>query len=297
MPGLDLTLIGERINPGFASTKTLLDAWDLAGLQELARQQAAQGAHSLTVNIGTAGEADPRRMGEMVRALQAAVDLPLAIDSPDPAVQEAGLAAYDPQRARGRPPIMNSLAEARWEMLALRRRFPCRILFMVSERLEGTDAVRNRDAASTHATAARLVARARAEVPALTADECLIDVSVCPVASDTENLNAAAVGAIRRIGADPTLRGCHQSVGISNLGILLPKLGSDGKPLRQRLENAFLTETAPHGLDWLLGSPGRRYARLAESDPILAAFRRILAADGFEALLEVRELYAAGAES
>ena len=59
MPFPGLTIIGERINPGFASSKKLLDARDLAGIAELARTQVAKGAPLLNVNAGTAGETDP----------------------------------------------------------------------------------------------------------------------------------------------------------------------------------------------------------------------------------------------
>ena len=36
--GFDITVIGDRINPGFKSTKALLDNEDLAGIQALAVQ-------------------------------------------------------------------------------------------------------------------------------------------------------------------------------------------------------------------------------------------------------------------
>ena len=40
----DIALIGERINPGFKSTKALFDNQDIAGIQALAVKQAQAGA-------------------------------------------------------------------------------------------------------------------------------------------------------------------------------------------------------------------------------------------------------------
>ena len=45
-------MIGDRINPGFKSTKALLDAEDLAGVQALAVKQVDAGASALDVTIG-----------------------------------------------------------------------------------------------------------------------------------------------------------------------------------------------------------------------------------------------------
>lgn len=42
IPGLQI--IGERINPGFRSTRQLFETADIAGIQALARRQAAAGA-------------------------------------------------------------------------------------------------------------------------------------------------------------------------------------------------------------------------------------------------------------
>jgi len=234
-------------------------------------------------------------MVEVIRAVQEVSELPLSIDSPDPRVQEACLHAYDPGRANGRMPIMNSVAETRWEILELRRIQACQVLFMVSERQEDGAAVANRSAEEVHATARRMVARALDQDPSLRLDDCILDVSVCPMASDTENHTSMAVEAIRLIGADPDLAGVHSCVGLSNISIMLPKRTADGGELKVRLECAFLTETVPCGLDMILGTPGRRYRLLPDDDPVLRTFRACLAADGFESLMCLRELYAAPA--
>jgi len=48
----NIGIIGERINPGFKSTRALFDKQDLAGIQALALKQAEAGALYQNVNIG-----------------------------------------------------------------------------------------------------------------------------------------------------------------------------------------------------------------------------------------------------
>jgi cobalamin-dependent methionine synthase I len=57
IPGL--TIIGERINPGFRSTQALFDDEDFPGIQALAVRQAQAGASYLNVNAGTKALKDP----------------------------------------------------------------------------------------------------------------------------------------------------------------------------------------------------------------------------------------------
>ena len=69
---LPLTIISDRINPGFKSTRALLDAGDLPGLQGLARQQVAAGASALDFTIGPRAKDDPQFLTEAIRAVQRA---------------------------------------------------------------------------------------------------------------------------------------------------------------------------------------------------------------------------------
>jgi cobalamin-dependent methionine synthase I len=292
MPFPGLTVIGERINPGFASSKKLLDARDLAGIAELARSQVAKGAPLLNVNAGTAGENDPAFVGELVRTIQSAVQVPLSIDSPAPARQEAGQAAYDPAKAGGRPPILNSVAETRWELFELRRRHRAQVLFMASERMDNGQATPNRTVDEVVDTALRLVSRGRSEQPDLQLTDCILDVSVGPMATDTEQLLRTAVESIRRIGSDPRLKGVRMSVGLSNIGIMLPKRTIDGMPIGLAFETAFLTRCVPLGLDMSLATAGRDYRVLPEGHPALVAFDEFInAEDGFEGLAGLKTFY------
>ncbi len=68
-----LTIIGERINPGFKSTRALFDGEDMAGLQALAVKQAEAGAKYLNVNIGARALTDADFMARVIRAIQEVV--------------------------------------------------------------------------------------------------------------------------------------------------------------------------------------------------------------------------------
>src|ERR1039458_1538641 len=126
IPGV--SIIGDRINPGFKTTRALIEAEDIAGLQALAVRQVQAGAWCLDVTVGPRGYKDFHFLTEVIKALQAAVDVPLCFDYPSASVQEACLKAYDLAKARGRKPVVNSLAETRQEMLDLVKICPFQVV-------------------------------------------------------------------------------------------------------------------------------------------------------------------------
>ncbi len=289
-----LTIVGERINPGFKSSKALLDAKDLDGLAALAVDQVQKGATYLTINVGEhASVDDPRFLLAVIQAVQDAVDVPLSFDYPHQSVQRLCLETYDPAKANGHKPIVNSIAEARWDMLELVGIQPFKLVMMASERCEGDAMIPNRNAPEVHQTAKRMVSMLMEKHDQFEMDDMIIDVSLASLGADTEGLTRMAVDSIKAIGADRELDGTHRLVGLSNLSIMLPKLATDGSLLKVGLESAFLTETMPHGLDMVLGTPGRDYQILPDDNFILQGFREAIALDGFDTLMRVQELYTA----
>lgn len=286
-----LTLIGERLNPGFTKTKFLLDKADLNGLQELAVSQVQKGAHYLTINVGDKATREPAGLVKLIEAVQDVVDVPLSFDYPHRSVQEVCLRTYRPDKARGRKPIVNSVTELRMDMLGLLKIQPFRLVLMASERLENGQALPNRTAEEVAQTARRLALRIVHNGGGLAFDDLLIDVSLCPIASDTEGHTRRAIEAIRLIGGDPELRGAHLMVGLSNLGIMLPKVALDGSRLSTKLESAFLTLTIPCGLDTILATPGRDYQILPADDFVLRGFKEAIALDSFDTLMRLQQLY------
>jgi len=284
-----IEVIGDRINPGFKATRALVEASDLAGLQALAVKQVEAGAVALDFTIGPRGKSDPGFLAEAIKAAQAAVNVPLCFDYPDIAVQRVCLEAY----AADKTPIINSLAETRWEMTELLKIRPCRVMLMASERLEDGVGRPNKTCEEIASTGKRAALRLMRE-HGLAAVDILIDVSVSALVADTVGLNRAALEAIGRLGSDGELGGIHISGGLTNIGQQLPPKAADGSDLKRQLERAFVTLAAPLGFDTVLGTPWHSFAPLPEDNAVLAQFRRILELSGTDAMRAVRKLYRPG---
>ena len=292
MSNFKLQVIGERINPGFKSTKALFDNEDLPGIQALAVKQAEAGASWLNVNIGARALTDPEWMARVIRAIQEVVTVPLSFDFPSKKVQALCLAAYDPAKAGGRLPIVNSITEHRWDLMELYGEHRFKVILMASERVEDGVAKGNKTADEIYTTARRGAQRLMGDY-GLAADDIFIDMSVSAIIADTERLNRSTVDAIGLIGADPELRGVHMMGGLSNIGQQLPPKAADGSELKHALECAFLTLTVPLGFDTVLGTPWRGYAPLPEDHYVLQAYRNFLEQSGSNALRAVRKFYRA----
>jgi 5-methyltetrahydrofolate--homocysteine methyltransferase len=291
--GFDIRIIGERINPGFKSTKRLFDESDLPGIQALAVKQAEAGAAFLNVNIGARALTDTGFMAEVIRAIQEVVTVPLSFDFPSKAVQQVCLAAYDRAKAGGASPIVNSITEHRWDLMDLYAgQGPFKVILMASERVEDGVAKGNKTAEEIHATARRGALRLVGEY-GLSLDDIFVDMSVSAIIADTAGLNRATLDAVKLIGADPDLKGIHMMGGLSNIGQQMPAKAVDGSDLKHTLECAFLTLAVPHGFDTVLGTPWRAYHPLAEDSYVLGAYRNFLEQTGSNALRVVRKFYKA----
>lgn len=88
-------VIGERINPtGKKRMREALQQGDLDYLRSEAIAQTQAGADLLDVNVGTPGIDEPVMLPAAVRAVMEVSDLPLQLDSSDPAALEAALRIY-----------------------------------------------------------------------------------------------------------------------------------------------------------------------------------------------------------
>ncbi|HRY03285.1 MAG TPA: hypothetical protein P5256_09165, partial [Beijerinckiaceae bacterium] len=164
MTGFALQIIGERINPGFKSTKALFDNEDIAGIQALAVKQAEAGARYLNVNIGARALTDPGFMATVIRAIQQVVTIPLSFDFPSADVQKVCLEAYDRAKAAGADPIVNSITEHRWDLMDLYETHgPFKVILMASERVEDGQAKGNKTSQEVYDTARRCALRLRDE--------------------------------------------------------------------------------------------------------------------------------------
>jgi 5-methyltetrahydrofolate corrinoid/iron sulfur protein methyltransferase len=283
-----LAIIGEAINDSVPSTRKLFDAADIEGLVELARFQDRRGAACIDLNIGSR---PAELMAELVARVQAASSKPLAIDTPDLQIAEAGLRAYDPQQAGGRKPILNSVTLLRVEMFGLARLQPLRPILLASEHVLGGRPRPCRTAQETCQAAKDLVTLFRSHCPDAANDDCIIDPGVVPIASDSEGHLHRLIAALELIRDDPELAGVHISVGLSNFTVMLPPRRADGSPLRSPLESALLTKAMPLGLDMIIGSVKRNYRLLPPDHPAVVCLEDCLRLEGFDVIVRVQEFY------
>ena len=287
----ELTIIGERINPGFKSSRQLFDNSDIAGIQALAIKQADSGAKYLNINIGARALIDRAFMRDVIIGIQEAVSIPLSFDFPNYQVQEICLEAYDANKANGAKPIINSLAEPRWEMAEALNIKPSKIIVMASERLENGVGAANKKPEQVHEVAKRISGRLIEEY-GIALDDIILDVSITTLATDREGLLNMALEGIKLIGHDPDLKGIHMMGGISNIGMMLPPNAIDGQPLKTRIERAFMMLARPHGFDTILATPWHNYAPLPEDDIVLQIFKEVIQLKGIDAVKQIRKFYA-----
>jgi cobalamin-dependent methionine synthase I len=273
-----------------ATTKKLFDENDLAGLLELARSQDERGAAWIDVNIGPR---EPAFMADLVRRIQSVTAKPLSIDTPDPAIAEAGLRAYDPERTGGRRPLLNSISPLRLQMFDLFKVRAFIPILMSSERSEpGAGCGRaNRTAEETRQTAGTLLEEARRRIPDFRNDQAIVDPGIAPVGGDCEGQLKRVLETLALIRDDPFFAGVHMSVGLSNFTVMLPSKTKAGAPVKGPLESAFLTLAMPRGLDMIIGSTVRKYEILAAGHPALACLEDILKLEGYDTLMRLKEFY------
>jgi len=101
-----MIIIGELINGTRKAVAAAITQRDGAHIGELAHRQDAAGAAFIDCNAGTPGDRELDDMVWLVRVVQEATTLPLAIDSPNPKVVKAGLDAYTGSAT----PMVNSVS-------------------------------------------------------------------------------------------------------------------------------------------------------------------------------------------
>ncbi|OGA94744.1 MAG: dihydropteroate synthase DHPS [Burkholderiales bacterium RIFCSPHIGHO2_12_FULL_61_11] len=287
-----IKIIGERINPGFKSTKAMFEEKDLASIQALAIRQVESGAIFLNVNLGAQAMTDRPFLIDVIHAIQSVVDVPLSFDVPSVELTRLCLATYDRERTGGALPIVNSITEHRWDAMTLYKQYPFKVMVMASESVVDGVAKNNKTAGDIASTAKRAALRLRDDY-GMPLDDIYIDLSVSAIIADTEGLNRATLDAVRLIGGDTELQGLHMTGGLSNIGQQMPAKAADGSDLKHCLENAFLTLAVPYGFDTVLGTPWRGYAPLPEDHYVLKAYRNFLEQSGSNALRAVRKFYKA----
>ena len=227
-----MILIAENMNSSIPSFQTMLACRDEAAITGLCCRLSGSGAHYLDVNAAQFHEQESDLLRWLVRTVSACTDIPLVIDSPDPAVILAGLSELD--KKSGARPLINSitLEKTRFEIMkeaALAHDCGLVVLLMDQDGMpQGVDArLRIADQIVNRLTAS-----------GISADRLFLDPMVRPVAVDDQAGREAlsVIAALRKTWPE-----CHSVVGLSNV--------SYGLPARRHLNRSFLLMAMAVGLD------------------------------------------------
>lgn len=222
-----MIIVGEKINTSRRSIEEAVKRRDAAFIAGVARQQAGAGAHYIDVNAGTFLEEEAECLCWLVETVQAEVELPLCLDSPNPRALSAAM-----ERHRGEPMINSiSLESERFEaMLPLVTSRPCRVVALCMARTSMPSTAEERIEVG-----AELIARLTDS--GIPVGSIYIDPLVHPVSVDT-GMGAAVLGAIA--GITGRFPGVNTICGLSNI--------SYGLPQRRIINRNFLALCMASGL-------------------------------------------------
>ncbi len=243
-----MLIVGERINASRRTIRAALEQLDASTIQAEARKQTAAGAHYIDVNGGTFPGREAELLSWLVDVVQEATDVPLCLDSSDP----AALAAALPKVKQARP-LVNSITlegDRFARVIALAGEHKAKLIALCQG--EGLPAS---TAENKVALACQLIDRLAAGGIAL--DDLYIDPLVFPLATDPHSGAATlqAIGEVMR-----RYPGVHTICGLTNV--------SHGLPARKLMNRTFLVAAISHGMDAVIADP---------TDPALMA--GILAAE------------------
>jgi 5-methyltetrahydrofolate--homocysteine methyltransferase len=233
-----MILIGEKINATRPSIRSMIQNRDGQGISELAKRQTDAGISFIDVNVGTgvgSQQEEVRSMEWAVEAIQNKVDIPLSIDSSDPAVLEAGL-----RKAKGKTSLINSTKAERQgleEIVPLASSYQASLVALTMDESGIPQTVEDR------LRACRKIAES-CEQWGVPLENVFFDPLVMPIGTDITKgvVTLAAVTEIKK-----EFPKAKTVLGISNI--------SYGLPARNRLNTAFLHMAIYAGLDAAIVDP------------------------------------------
>jgi len=228
------TVIGERINTTLKKVKAAVTDRDADYIMDDVKKQTAAGASYIDVNAGARIGHEVEDMTWLLEVVQPATDLPLCLDSPDPAVLEMAYGLVS------KKPMINSISleKARFEpMIKYLQGKDCRIIALCM------------DDSGMPRSADDIVSRAKTIVSELekigfARDDIFLDPLVQPLGVDNNN-GTMAMTAVRRIMAE--IEGVHTTGGLSNI--------SFGLPQRRVINRCFLSMMIANGFDSAIMDP------------------------------------------
>ncbi len=226
-------LIGERINPtGKPKLKEALKKGDIEYILEQGLTQSDAGAHILDVNVGLPEIDEAETMEKIVTALQAVCDLPLSLDSNDPAVLERAMRVYN-----GKPLInsVNGDDESMEKIFPLIKKYGGSVIALTLDKhgIPGT--------AEDRVKIAQHILK-KANEFGIPSKEIIFDPLALTIATGAENadITLEAVDMLHSMNL-------KTSLGVSNI--------SFGMPERDKINSAFFSLALSKGLSCAIMNP------------------------------------------
>lgn len=251
-------IIGEKINGTRGHVGRAITDRDAAFIQSLASRQAEAGAHWIDVNAGTRPDREPDDLRWLAETVQEVVDIPLCLDSANPAALAAALAVTRTA------PLVNSISgepDRLRDVLPLARDHGCPVIALALD-----DTGIPPDAGQRLAVIRRLMAATRQA--GIGDTEVFVDPLVMAV-STAERGGEVALGTIAAVRKE--FPETHVTVGLSNV--------SFGLPARHLVNRTFLALAVAAGLDCAICDPLDRdlVATLRATELLLGRDRHCLA--------------------
>lgn len=227
-------LIGERINPtGKKRFQEALRANDMDYILKEGIAQQEMGVQILDVNVGLPGIDEAGMLTRAVTELQAILNLPLQIDTANPAAMEAALRRYNGKA------LINSVTGKRESMEAV---------FPLAKKYGGLVVALTLDESGIPTNAEDRLSIAKkildcAREYGLDKKDLLFDPLALTVSADKD----AARETLRAVGLIRHELGCHTSLGVSNV--------SFGLPARDAINGTFFALALGQGLSAAILNP------------------------------------------
>ncbi len=229
-----ITVVGERINPtGKKRLKQALRDGDSSYPCAQAVAQAEAGAQVLDVNAGLPGIDEAATLEHLVQELQAVTDLPLQLDSTDPAALARALRIYNGK------PIVNSVngeQKVLDAILPLCKKYGAAVVGLTLDEKGIPPTAEGRFAIAQKITAA-------ANAAGIPNEDIYIDCLTLTASAQQEGA-AQTLAALARCKRE---LGVRTVLGVSNI--------SFGLPCRGYLNTTFLTMAMSAGLDLAIMNP------------------------------------------
>ena len=232
--GEKTVIIGERINPtGKSKFKQALRDRNLEYILKEGVTQQDNGAQVLDVNVGLPEIDEPAMMEEVVKELQAIIDLPLQIDTSNTAAMERALRIYNGKA------LINSV-NGKQEVMD--------VIFPLVAKYGGVVVALCLDESGIPDTAEGRIQVARkildtAASYGIGKEDVILDGLCMTVSSDSRGA-LTTLETLRRIRDD---LGCRSVLGVSNI--------SFGLPQREIINGAFFTMAMENGLNAAIINP------------------------------------------